>query len=55
MTVKEVNKINALFVETNGPYFGLSNVEPWDICRNAFNCKNGYPAIAHPPCKRWGR
>ena len=47
--------INALFVETNGVYFNLDGIEPWDIKRNAFNCKNGAPAIAHPPCKRWGR
>jgi hypothetical protein len=50
-----MNKINALFVETDGPYFGLENIEPWDIERNAFNCKNEAPAICHPPCKRWGR
>lgn len=48
-------KINALFVETNGIYFNHPSIEPWDIERNAFNCKNGAPAICHPPCKRWGR
>lgn len=48
-------KLNALFVETNGVYFNHPKIEPWDIERNAFNCKNGAPAIAHPPCKRWGR
>lgn len=47
--------INALFVETNGVYFKHKNIIPWDIELNAFNCKNGAPAIAHPPCKRWGR
>ena len=50
-----MKKINALFVESNGPYFNLENIEPWDIERNAFSCKNGAPAICHPPCKRWGR
>lgn len=47
--------INALFVETNGPYFGISGVEPWDIVRDAKKCDNGAPAVAHPPCERWGR
>jgi len=47
--------INALFVESDGVYIGLEGVEAWDIERNAFNCKNGAPAICHPPCKRWGR
>jgi hypothetical protein len=47
--------INALFVATNGTYFNLEKVEPWDVTRNALNCSNGAPAIAHPPCERWGR
>jgi hypothetical protein len=47
--------INALFVETDGVYFDLPGVIPWDVNANAFNCTNGYPAIAHPPCGRWGR
>ncbi len=47
--------INALFVETNGPYFGIDNVVPWDITRDAKTCRNDFPAIAHPPCERWGR
>ena len=47
--------INALCVETDGVYFGMDGVKPWDINADAFNCDNGFPAIAHPPCKRWGR
>jgi hypothetical protein len=47
--------INALFVETHGPYFELPWIEPWDKERNAMNCQNGAPAVAHPPCERWGR
>lgn len=50
-----MTKINALFVETGGVYFNHPNIEAWDIVRNAFNCRNGAPAICHPPCKRWGR
>lgn len=47
--------INALFVEANGPYSNIPGVIPWDKERNALNCRNGLPAIAHPPCERWGR
>jgi len=47
--------INALFVKTGGVYFGLDNIPPWDIFKDAKTCKNGAPAICHPPCERWGR
>ena len=50
-----LDTINALFVETNGPYFDLEGVIPWDINRDAKTCTNGFPAVAHPPCERWGR
>jgi hypothetical protein len=47
--------IAALFVETNGVYFGLPNVDPWDKERDARNYDGAHPVVAHPPCKRWGR
>jgi hypothetical protein len=47
--------INALFVEQSGPYFDLELVDPWDATRDARLCRNGLPAVAHPPCERWGR
>jgi len=47
--------INALFVEAKGVYSDLDNVYPWCIEKDARNCKNGAPAICHPPCERWGR
>lgn len=45
----------ALFVETDGVYFGLEDVEPWDETRNALLYPGPYRVIAHPPCQRWGR
>src|SRR5438270_12997283 len=45
----------ALFVEANGVYFGLPNVDPWDKRRDARLYAGPYPVIAHPPCERWGR
>lgn len=47
--------IAALFVETNGCYFGLPEVEPWDVHRDARLYTGPYPVVAHPPCERWGR
>jgi hypothetical protein len=47
--------IAALFVETNGCYFGLPDVDPWDIHRDARTYAGPWPCVAHPPCERWGR
>lgn len=47
--------IAALYVETNGCYFGLPNVDPWDIDRDARRYGGPYSVVAHPPCDRWGR
>lgn len=47
--------IAALYVETAGCYFGLPNVDPWDIERDARRYAGPYPVVAHPPCQRWGR
>lgn len=47
--------IAALFVETDGCYFGLNGVEPWDVLRDARGYAGPWPVVAHPPCQRWGR
>lgn len=47
--------IAALYVETDGPYFGLDGVDPWDIRRDARLYTGPHPVVAHPPCARWGR
>lgn len=48
-------KIAALFVETNGSYFGLDGVDPWDEERDARTYCGPYPVVAHPPCHLWTR
>lgn len=50
--------IAALFVETNGAYFGLPGVDPWDAPRDARKYQRQHgrllsPVVAHPPCSRW--
>jgi len=47
-------KIAALYVETNGCYYGLPDIDPWDEKRDARNYRGPHPVIAHPPCQLWG-
>jgi len=48
-----MNAIAALFVQTDGPYFGLPNVDPWDVRRDARLYFGRLPVVAHPPCQLW--
>lgn len=45
--------IAALYVETGGCYFGLPNVDPWDVNRDARLYAGPHSVVAHPPCDRW--
>lgn len=47
--------IAALFVESDGVYFGIENVIPYDIKKDAFSYFGPYPVVAHPPCQLWGK
>jgi hypothetical protein len=47
--------IAALYVETDGVYFGIPDVDPWDAARDARLYAGPWPVVAHPPCERWGR
>ena len=47
--------IAALYVQTDGVYYGLEGVDPWDEARDARLYAGPYPVVAHPPCARWGR
>jgi hypothetical protein len=46
--------IAALYVETDGAYFGLDGVDPWDKARDARLYPGDSPVVAHPPCQLWG-
>lgn len=45
--------IAALFVEPNGCYAGLPDVDPWDEKRDARLYVGPHPVVAHPPCFLW--
>lgn len=47
--------VAALYVQTDGCYFGLPDVDPWDEPRDARKYAGPWPVVAHPPCERWGR
>ena len=47
--------IAALFVQKNGAYFGLPDVDPWDEKRDARLYPGPHAVVAHPPCSRWCR
>ena len=47
--------VAALYVQTDGCYYGLDDVDPWDEARDARKYDGPHPVVAHPPCARWGR
>jgi hypothetical protein len=50
-----VRTVAALYVQTDGVYYGLPDVDPWDEARDARTYVGPHPVVAHPPCQRWGR
>lgn len=47
--------VAALYVQTDGCYFNVPGVDPWDEDRDARTYAGPWPVVAHPPCERWGR
>jgi hypothetical protein len=45
--------IAALYVQKDGAYFGLPDVDPWDEERDARQYAGPWPVVAHPPCQKW--
>jgi hypothetical protein len=48
-----VNTVAALFVEKDGVYAGLPDVDVWDETRDARLYAGPHPVVAHPPRARW--
>lgn len=47
--------VAALYVRRDGPYAVMPGVDLWDEARDARTYRGPYPAVAHPPCARWGK
>lgn len=47
--------VAALYVDTDGAYYGIPGVDPWNEARDARMYRGGSPVVAHPPCQRWGK
>lgn len=50
-----MTKVAALYVKTDGCYFDLPGVDPWDEKRDARLYEGPHSVVAHPPCQRWGK
>jgi len=46
--------VSCLFVEKDGAYYDIPNVDPWDESMDARNYAEPNPVVAHPPCPLWG-
>lgn len=46
--------IAALYIDPNGCYAGMPDVDAWCEVRDARNYAGPWPVVAHPPCQRWG-
>ena len=47
--------IAALFVQKNGIYSKLPDIDLWDVSRDARLYAGPHKVTAHPDCKRWGK
>lgn len=50
-----MRRIAALYVASDGPYYGVDGVSPYDETEDARIYMGPHPVIAHPPCQRYGR
>lgn len=47
--------IAALYVQPDGCYAGIPDVDVWGEARDARLYVGPHSVVAHPPCQRWGR
>lgn len=47
--------VSALFIDPEGPYPQMPDVDCWDETRDAFKFDGNNPVICHPPCGPWGK
>ena len=46
-------RVAALYVDEDGVYSEVEDVEVWGESRDARNYDSGLPVVCHPPCERW--
>lgn len=46
---------SVLFARSDSVYFEFSDVDVWDVERDARLFRGRGPVVAHPPCRAWGR
>lgn len=51
---RNVMRLAALYVQENGAYWNLQNVDAWPEQRDARRYAGPLPVVAHPPCQLWG-
>lgn len=47
--------VAVLFARKDSVYKSLPDCDVYDIERDALTWPGGFPVIAHPPCRGWGR
>lgn len=48
-------RVAALYVQADGVYATMPDVDPWPQERDARAYPGELPVVAHPPCATWGR
>lgn len=48
-------RVAALYVQADGIYSAMPDVDPWPEQRDARKYLGNVPVVAHPPCASWGR